>query len=173
VPTNRKFVRRHLRRELTWEEEMELWLGPSHRGSLFASREDLQQAWLANRDRLMAVWGKHGRRPAAWWEFEAPFPRPSGREQSSLYEAGLLTEEERVELVTWWRQQFERGYEPHFFYCEGPGRLFSGAVARRKHYAWADIPRALLRESTMQRRRRSRTIRELEATAAEQPVPAA
>jgi hypothetical protein len=64
VPTNRKFVRRHLRRELTWEEEMELWLGPSHRGSLFASREDLQQAWLANRDRLMAVWGKHGRRPA-------------------------------------------------------------------------------------------------------------
>jgi hypothetical protein len=175
MATNRHFIRRHLRRELTHAEEMELWLGPSHRGSLFASREDLQEVWLANRDRVMAAHAKWGRRPMAWWEFEAPFPRPSDRERSALFEAGLLGVEEREQLVAWWRRQFERAYEPLFFHCEGPGRYFSGAVGRRKHYRWADIPRSLLKEwAAQRRRRRSKAIRQLvETAAAEQPVPAA
>jgi hypothetical protein len=58
--TNRYFIRRSLRGELTWEQEMELWLGPSHRGSLFTTREELQQAWLMNRDRVMAAHAKWG-----------------------------------------------------------------------------------------------------------------
>jgi len=36
---------------------------------------------------------------AGWWEFEAPVPRSLEREKSTLYEAGLLTEPERVALV--------------------------------------------------------------------------
>lgn len=151
MPTNRKFVRRHLRRELTWAEEMELWLGPSHRGSLFASREELFQAWLMNRDQMMAAWAKHGKRPAGWWEFEAPFPRPSGHEQSALFEAGLLSTEERIELLDFWRRQFERAFEAGFVHHSG-GRMFKGAPARRAHYRWADIPKSLLREWTAQRR---------------------
>jgi hypothetical protein len=71
-----------------------------------------------------------------------------------LFEAGLLGVEEREQLVAWWRRQFERAYEPLFFHCEGPGRYFSGAVGRRKHYRWADIPRSLLKEWAAQRRRR-------------------
>ncbi len=150
---------------------MELWLGPSHRGSLFSSREDLHAAWLMNRDRVMAAHAKWGRRPMAWWEFEAPFPRPSDRERSALFEAGLLGVEEREQLVAWWRRQFERAYEPLFFHCEGPGRYFSGAVGRRKHYRWADIPRSLLKEWAAQRRRRGRTIRKPATTVAGETTP--
>jgi hypothetical protein len=65
MPTNRKFVRRHLRSRLTGDQKMELWLGPSHRGSAFRSREELQEAWLTNRDRVMAAHAKWGRRPMA------------------------------------------------------------------------------------------------------------
>jgi hypothetical protein len=164
MATNRKFIRHSLRSKLSWTQEMELWLGPSHRGSAFRSREELHQAWLTHRDRLMTAWAKHGKRPAGWWEFEAPFPRPSGHEQSKLYEAGLLGEEEAAALVSEWRRQFERGYEPHFFHCEGPGRLFSGAVGRRKHYAWADIPTELVKKWSAEYRRRSRIIRRIKAT---------
>lgn len=95
------------------------------------------------------------------------------RQQSVLYEADLLEPEERAALVEWWRGQFERAWEPHFFICEGPGRFFSGAIGRRKHYAWADIPASLLTEWTTQRRRRGKTIRKLKATAEHNPVPAA
>jgi hypothetical protein len=152
---------------------MELWLGASHHGSAFRSREELHEAWLANRDRLMTLWAKHGKRPAGWWEFEAPFPRPFEHEASALYEAELLTESESTELVARWRREFERAWRPGFFHCEGPGAFFHGTIARRKHYAWADIPRALVKEWTAQRRRRGRTIRKLATTVAEETTPAA
>jgi hypothetical protein len=128
-------------------QELELWLGPDPHGSAFGSREELHAAWLRHRDRIMAAWAKNGRRPQGWWQFEAPFPRPDYEcERSTLYEAGLLGEEEKAELEAWWREQFERTYEPHFFFCDGPGSFFRGAVARRKHFEWADIPRKLVRE---------------------------
>jgi hypothetical protein len=130
---------------------MELWLGQGPHGSAFESREELRDAWARNRDRLMTMFAKHGRRPAGWWEFEGPFPRPFEHEASALYEAGLLTESECTELVARWRREFTRAYEPNFFFCDGPGRVFKGAVARRKHYDWADIPSALVEEWSLHR----------------------
>jgi hypothetical protein len=173
MTTNRHTIRRPYRGKLTHTQEMELWLGPSHHGSAFRSRTELHQAWLKHRDRVMAAHAKWGRRPMAWWEFEAPFPRPSDRERSALFEAGLLGVEEREQLVAWWRRQFERAYEPLFFHCDGPGRVFSGAVGRQKHYGWADIPRSLLRQWSAEHRRRGKTIRKLEKAATEEPTPAA
>jgi hypothetical protein len=170
MTTNRHTIRRPYRGKLTHTQEMELWLGPSHHGSAFRSRTELHQAWLTHRDRVMAAHAKWGRRPMAWWEFEAPFPRPSDRERSALFEAGLLGVEEREQLVAWWRRQFERAYEPLFFHCEGPGRYFSGAVGRRKHYRWADIPHELVKQWSGEYRRRGRTIRKLE-TAVSEPEP--
>ena len=38
------------------------------------------------------------------------------------------------------------------------------------HYQWADIPRALVKQWTAQRPRRSRTIRELDATRPAEPA---
>jgi hypothetical protein len=148
VTTNRSFIRRHPRGALTDEQTMELWLGPSHRGSAFDSREELYQAWLKHRDKVMATWAKHGKRPAGWWEFEAPFPRPFEHEASALYEHGLLGEQERAELLSRWRREFVRANEPNFFFCDGPGRILKGEPARVAHYRWADIPSALIEEWT-------------------------
>ena len=108
----------------------------------------------------MMAWAKHGRRPHGWWLYESPIPRVRyGTQQSALYEAGLLTEAERAELLTWWQEQYERAWLPHFFHCEGPERFFRGAAGRRRHYHWADIPASLLKEWNSARRLRSQTIR--------------
>ena len=63
-----------------------------------------------------------------------------------------------------WREEFVRAQAADFFHCEGPGRFLKGAPARRQHYEWADVPKSLLVQWTKERRRRSRTTRELEAT---------
>jgi hypothetical protein len=173
MPTNRTFVQRPARGALTDAQELELWLGPGHHGSAFGSRDDLQAAWSKHREKLMTLWAKGGKRPAAWWEFEAPFPRPFEHEASALYAADLLGEQERAELVSRWRREFERAHRPNFFFCEGPERIFRGAPARRRHYRWADIPRSLRLRWTRERRRRRRTIRELEETTSPEPAPAA
>jgi hypothetical protein len=88
---------------ITLLQEMELWLGTSHRGSLFASEEERRSAWFDNRDRLMGYWGNNGRRPQAWWKFEAPFKYPGfNRERSALWSAGLLGENECRDLEDGW-----------------------------------------------------------------------
>jgi hypothetical protein len=78
----------------------ELWLGPGPAGSLFCSREELQAAWAQYRGEVMRLWGSHGRRPMAWWEFDAGDLQYPGydREKSYLYEAGVLSEAERAEV---------------------------------------------------------------------------
>jgi hypothetical protein len=157
---------------LNHAQQMVLQYGADPRWDAFHTEEEHRDAWIRNRDRLLAGY-RHGRRPAAWWHFEAPIKYPGyEREQSTLYAARLLSEAERDELVTWWKEQYERAWSAHFFHCEGPGRIFEGPAGRRKHFKWADIPKGLLVEWTKERRRRSRTIRELEE-AAEHPAPTA
>jgi hypothetical protein len=57
-----------------------------------------------------------------------------------------LDEDEAAALVTQWRQEFEKAQAPDFWLSTGPGSLLHGSAARRAHYRWADIPRALLKE---------------------------
>jgi hypothetical protein len=83
---------------LTCDQLEELWLGPKGK-SLFRTRADLRAAWECGRDYCMALWGCNGRRPMAWWEFDSPIPFPGlERSTAALYEAGLLTEVEKVEF---------------------------------------------------------------------------
>ena len=169
MPTNRVPVRR-LRRGLSHDQEMSLWLGDHPYRPAFGSEQERRAAWVRHRDRLMAAWAKHGKRPVGWWDYESPVPRPCyEREQCTLYEAELLSETERAELLAEWRREFERAHEPYFFHCDGPGAVYDGAAARRRHYAWAGIPRSLLTQWTAERRHRSRTIHKLK-TAAELPA---
>jgi hypothetical protein len=131
---------------LTASQEQELWLGPSpYLGSFFSDAEHVRAAWFRHRARLLELFGGRGHRPAGWWTFEAPIEHPGyDRERSTLYEAGLLGEEERIELLAYWREQFDRAHGAGFFYCGGPGRILEGEAARRAHFAWADIPPALV-----------------------------
>jgi len=102
--------------------------------------------------------GSRGRRPWAWWRYEAGELRHPGygRERSTLYEAGLLAEAELAELLAYWREQFDRACGPDFFHCEGPGIFLRGVAARRAHCRWADIPRALVAAWRAERRRSAR-----------------
>jgi hypothetical protein len=117
------------------------------------------------------MFGQSGRRPLAWWEFEAPIPYPGyDDEEAALYEAGLLGEQEAAMQVQQWRIAFDRAQAPGFAFCLGhrkPSDMFAswleGAAAKRAHYRWAGIPRSLLKKWIAERRRSRKTIRELEA----------
>src|SRR5215813_1628825 len=129
---------------------MELWLGPSHNGSAFESDEHRRAMWFRHRDRVMRQWAKGGRRPVGWWLYEAPekgLRYPSDKyERSVLWEAGLLSETERVDLEREWRREWDRCWEDeqHFFHCAGPDKIYNGDEARVRHLVWADVPPALV-----------------------------
>ena len=129
---------------LTLSELQELWLGAHPTtGSCFCSREELVAAWAAGRAVVMRLWGSHGRRPMAWWEFEAGDLRYPGydHEKSVLYTAGVLSEAERAELEVAWREAFDR--------ARG-----KSAKERREAYEFADIPVELIEKWQAERRRR-------------------
>ena len=170
MPTNRHPIRHPHRGRLNHEQEMVLQYGAGERwADAFCDEDEHRDAWIRNRDRLLA-WYRHARRPQAWWHFEAPFPYPGyDAEQRALYRAELLGPEERAELLAFWRREYERAHGPHFFFCHGPGRFLEGTKARRAQYAWAGIPRELLKEWTAQRRRRGRIVRKLKTQTTKEP----
>jgi hypothetical protein len=155
MPTSRHFVRRAHHTHLTHAAEMDLWLGPDPRSGqepAFGSDEQRRVLWTYHRDRLMGLFGRRGRRPQAWWQYDSPIPYPGyNREQSALCEAGLLSEPEMAELLTFWRAEFDRAHRPDFFVCLGPGEFLHGARARREHCRWADIPAPLVKQWTAER----------------------
>jgi hypothetical protein len=127
---------------------MELWLGPSHNGSAFASDEHRRAAWFHHREKLMGWWGRGGRRPLGWWAYEAPEGlRHPGYEyqRSVLWETpNVLSEAERAELEREWRRQWDRCWDEHFFHCAGPDKIYNGDEARVRHLVWADVPPELV-----------------------------
>ena len=140
------------RMPLTPSQLQELWLGPNRNlGSQFADRAELEQAWREHRAEVMAM-SKPGQRPAAWYEFERP---PGVRisdehEASTLWRAGVLGAEEKLDVEAEWRREFEHGFTRSY-----------DAKRRREHFRWADIPRELVEAWTAERKRNAKTIREL------------
>jgi hypothetical protein len=127
----------------------ELWLGGSSGWSMFADEAELKAAWEKYRPQVMAMFARDGLRPAGWWRYDAPIPYPGDeRERSALYEAGVVTGDEKAELELNWRAEFEQAYAPGY-----------GADRRRKHFRDCDIPRELVRKWTAERKRRSKAIK--------------
>lgn len=89
-------------------ELQELWLGVGNQPSVFNSDDACRSAWARHRAVLMQQYGSHGRRPLAWWRYEAGNLRWSGyeRERSTLYDANKLTAIERSEQEAYWRSEF-------------------------------------------------------------------
>jgi hypothetical protein len=143
-------------------ELQELWLGPNpNMGSLFADREELRAAWEKHRAVAMLMFAKDGKRPLAWYEFDAPpgLRFSDEHEQSTLWRAGVLGSDERAGLEAHWRREFERAYARGY-----------GAKRRRQHFRWADIPRELVKVWTAERKRSAKTIKKL-AGGASEPAP--
>ena len=126
----------------------ELWLGPNpEMGSCFRDRAELVAAWEKYGPEAMAMWGRGGRRPQGWWEFEAPpdLHRTYATERSTLYERGLLGIDEAVQLEAEWRRGFDEAQK------------FSTDAEREQHYREIDLPASLRRRwSAAARRRRAR-----------------
>ena len=163
-----------------------MWLGPSGRGSVFASEQEQRAYWSQQRDRLLLLLAKNGRRPWAWWHYEVRVRHPgpdwersvlwglstsgtfrsaSGTHRCPMDLVGTLTEQELAELEADWRHEFERAWRADFGFIERPGEILRGAPARRRHFEWADIPLALVAAWTWERRGSARRIRELQAEA--------
>jgi hypothetical protein len=140
--------------ELSPAQEQELWLGAPDTGSSFAGEEERSEAWFRHRERLMAMWGCHGKRPVAWWQYESPpelYYPGADYEKSTLYEADLLSESEKAQLVANWRREFDHASAPGFTHVASPGKFLSGPPAFEAHMRWADIPPSLLEEWTAER----------------------
>jgi hypothetical protein len=128
----------------------ELWLGPNQNmGSSFVDDAHRREVWFRFRDELMAQWGRHGRRPLAWWIYEKRWRYPgSEHERSLLYEADLLTHdlltpEERLELEGFWRKEFDKTQVEGFTtYYED--KIVTGDEARQRHWIFIDLPPVLL-----------------------------
>lgn len=124
---------------ITRLQEMELWLGRSHRGSAFSDDDQRRQLWFEHRERLMEYWANGGRRPQAWWRFEAPIPYPGfNLEKSTLWAAGLLGAAEARQLEADWRDEFNRSLEPDFTFLG-----LTGGNAHIANLVFHDVPAAL------------------------------
>ena len=146
---------------LTLSELQELWLGAHPTtGSCFCTREELVAAWAAGRAVVMRLWGRGGRRPAGFYEFEWNGPRPPyAVERSTLWKLGILTEAERVEVEHAWRVEFDaaRGM---------------GARERREHYEHHDIPDELIDQWQDERRKRTKSSPPVEVPSDTNNAPA-
>jgi hypothetical protein len=126
-------------RTITSLQEMELWLGRSPRGSAFSDDEARRHAWFEHRDRLLQCFAHNGRRPQAWWKFEAPFKYPGfNQERSALWAANLLGAAEARTLEEGWREEFDRSLLPGFTF-----RDLTGWEAHISYLVFHDVPAAL------------------------------
>ena len=154
MTTNRIPIARERRGRLTADQEQALWLGPL--SGAFESEDDCRVAWERHRASMLHMFGQDGRRPVAWWRFDAPegLEFDYDTERSCLYEHNLLEPNEREELVAYWRSEFDKAREPGFALCvsSGPNGWLTGAAAKRAHYAWADVPQSLIEKWTNERR---------------------
>lgn len=140
--------------KLTPEQELSLRYGDLPGRPAFASEDERRQAWLQHRQRILS--GCRGRRPMGWWDYESPVPFPGfSLERSTLVVYDLLSEDEGIELVLQWEQDFAQAQEPGFFSVKN-GKVITGPEAKRRHYRWADIPSVLVREFRREYRRQRR-----------------
>jgi hypothetical protein len=154
MPTKRTPIARS-GRKLTHEQQMSLSFGDLPNRPAFDSAEDRRAAWRYHGDRLVRQC-RPGRRPAAWWDFDATIRRPrnAAEEAAALFKNGLLAAREADVLLAQWRAAFDRAQHDGFAFCEGSepdggaARWLQGAQARIAHYKWAGIPRELVKQWT-------------------------
>jgi hypothetical protein len=69
----------------------------------------------------------------------------------------MLTADEEITLEHEWKAEFETAQAPDFTLNDGSGEILTSDCARQAHYAWADIPRELVKRwAAAARRRRAR-----------------
>jgi hypothetical protein len=78
-------------------------------------------------------------------------------ERSTLWRANQLTADEKAALESEWWREFTTAQAVDFSINDGSSEILVGDCARAAHYAWADIPRELVKRwLAVERRRRAR-----------------
>jgi hypothetical protein len=79
------------RRRLTLDQMDSLVIGGEFYAKTFPSEAARKRAWEHHRDRILSQYAFTAFRPAAWWHYDAPIPRPAdpNLEEAAVIEAGL------------------------------------------------------------------------------------
>ena len=126
MPTNRKPLHRAHRGRLSHVADCVLRYGRDDRwADAFESEEEHRAAWERARDNFYLNTSA-SRPPMAGGDLTDRESPPAGydHERSTLYEAGLLDEEECAWLLADWRREFARAQSADFFFCGGPQSFF-------------------------------------------------
>lgn len=128
-----------------------LLYGPDDRcGDAFNTEAEVEAAWQRYREALLACCPP-GRRPWGWRIFDelgARVPwKGYDRERSGLWRAGVLSLEETATVERQWRLDFVRAQN-------------LDEARKRAHFAWADIPRELVRRWKQSKKEPSNAIAE-------------
>jgi hypothetical protein len=96
------------------------------------------------------------------------------RSPTCLLESRFYSPKKRIDLLDFWRREFERSLASDFRLHAG-GRILTGVAARRAHYRWADIPAELVKAWDEERRDDEKGIvnTDTPGEAAEHPMPTA
>jgi hypothetical protein len=116
------------------------------------------ERWRRHRETMMRD-QYPGSRPEEWWLYERQMPEPP-YQAATLYAMGELAGAELEQVMRDWRQAYEHALGPGFSCNTGDGWL-RRAAARRTHHRWAGIPRELVKQWDVERRRQAKLIRKL------------
>lgn len=136
MPTKRTRSARHRRASgvevVSIAQCIELLIGPGPvlRGanpSAFASDRQRRAAWVAHRAALLSRPNQYGRRPWAWWSYEAQQERDAAAEAAQLIRLRVVGSAELAAIHALWRRRLA-----------GLARGCDGVTARGRMQYWAE-----------------------------------
>jgi hypothetical protein len=99
--------------ELTSERWYDLWLGRDPRTGVkrvFGSEADRRECWRQHRDTLMEQHAQGGKRPRAFWDYEADqstIPADAISEADAIIRMGIASPSEEATILAGWRGWIE------------------------------------------------------------------
>jgi hypothetical protein len=145
MPVKRRKTKRHFG-ELNHDEWISLTLGERPDRQAFDSDEDRRAAWEQHREAELASINL-GRRPAAWWDYDAPARRDHNMNSMlQLFRLGELRGDELQYAMRHWADWAEKARKLH--YVLGPGNIVTASPeAEERWRAWAGVPDEMFREA--------------------------
>jgi hypothetical protein len=132
------------RTALSWEQRMDLVLGPDERWPAFEDDAD-RRAWWSIHGETITARLNPGHRPSAWWTYDSAEERdPTVTEAQQLWRMGELSAAEVGELMPFWTEWAEKARRLQYVKdgCVVP----PGPEAEALWRSWAGVPPGLCTE---------------------------
>jgi len=128
MPMKKRIAKRRVT-EVSFDERMALLIGDRPDRPQFKTARAAKEAWKLCRDELLGNYiPKHpGRRPRAWWHFDAKEDRDETMTQASqLFRMGEITEEEAQQCRVSWANHERVAYEKYSWHVDYARRPQTG-----------------------------------------------